>query len=67
MTIGDVKTYTDSALSDSLKKFLSSFKNQDRKYKYLAQIDLMPVENKTSITVDYVDFATDSEFYGPSR
>jgi len=61
MTIGNVQTYTDSALSDSLKKFLSSFKNQNGKYTYLDQIDIMPVENKTSVTVDYVDFATDDE------
>jgi len=50
------KTYTDSALSDMIKEFLQSFK-QDKKHAYVKAIDSMMPKNRTWLTVKYVDFA----------
>ncbi len=52
-------TYTDSALSDKIKEFLQSFK-KDGRYIYVDAIDKMMPNNTTHLTIDYVDFATES-------
>ncbi len=48
------KTYTDSALADIIKEFLQSFK-KDGQYIYVEKIDSMMAQNKTYVTVNYVD------------
>lgn len=48
--------YSDSALSDGVKSFLSEFK-KDGKYIYLDKIDMMPAQNLSHITIQYTDFA----------
>ena len=63
--------YTDSALADKIKEFLKSFK-KDGQYVYVDQIDEMMPQNKTYLTVDYVDFAVHTNFEklfdkGPDR
>ena len=50
-----VKTYSDSALEDIVKKFLQTFK-RGKNYPYLEQIDVLMATNKTSITVNFTDF-----------
>jgi replicative DNA helicase Mcm len=49
--------YTDSALSDKIKKFLQEFKDNNGRYVYVDKIDTMMPQNKTWLTVKYTDFA----------
>ncbi len=53
----ELKTYTNSALSDKIKEFLQGFK-KDGKYIYVDKIDLMMPKNETSLIVNYSDFST---------
>ena len=52
-------TYTDSALSDTVKGFLNRFTNRDKQYRYVDDIDTMMPTNSTSVSVDFTDFASD--------
>ncbi len=56
--MSETKIYTDSALSDTIKEFLKSFKNPDGDYVYIDKIDSMMPKNQASLTVDYMDFIT---------
>ena len=48
-------TYTDSALSDKVKEFLTRFKDKSGNYKYVEAIDEMMPRNAKFIVVDYND------------
>ena len=51
----EIKTYTDSALSDIFKEFFKSFKDNDGNYKYVDTIDDC-IFNASEIEIDYDDF-----------
>ncbi len=55
------KTFTDSGLSDNVKRFLSRFKDTDGNYKYLDQIDEMMPKNAKFIVVDYNDLVLEPD------
>jgi len=55
------KTFTDSGLSDNVKRFLSRFKDADGNYKYLDQIDEMMPKNAKYIVVDYNDLVLEPD------
>ena len=48
-------TFTESALSDKVKEFLTRFKDKNGNYKYVEQIDEMMPKNAKFIIVDYND------------
>ncbi len=48
-------TFTDSALSDKVKEFLTRFKDKSGNYKYVEEIDEMMPRNAKYIVVDYND------------
>ncbi len=50
----EVKTYTDSALSDLFKQFFNRYK-ENNNFKYVGLIDLMVIQSKI-IEIDYNDF-----------
>jgi P4 family phage/plasmid primase-like protien len=50
----EVKSYTDSALSDLFKQFFNRFK-ENNNFKYVGLIDLMVIQSKI-IEIDYNDF-----------
>lgn len=50
-------TLTDSAASDIINKFLTTFQTKEREFKYVKKIDEMPGNRKTSITIDFIDLA----------
>ena len=54
-------TFTDSALSDRVKVFLTRFKDADGSYKYVQTIDEMMPKNSKFITVDYNDLVLEPE------
>ena len=53
-------TFTDSALSDHVKRFLSSFK-YDGSYKYVQAVDEMMPKNSKFIVVDYNDLISEPD------
>ena len=56
-----VRTFSDSALSDLVKQFLVRFKNRAGEYRYLNAIDAMMPKNAKYIVVDYNDLVTEPE------
>ncbi|MCY4491981.1 MAG: minichromosome maintenance protein MCM [Thaumarchaeota archaeon] len=52
-------TFTDSALSDRVKIFISKFKLSDGSYKYVQAVDEMMPKNSKFIVVDYNDLVTE--------
>ncbi|WP_048109323.1 minichromosome maintenance protein MCM [Nitrosarchaeum koreense] len=54
-------TFTDSALSDKVKEFLTRFKDKFGNYKYVEQIDEMMPKNAKFIIVDYNDLVIEPE------
>lgn len=51
--------FTDSALSDRVKLFLTRFKAPDGSYKYVQAVDEMMPKNSKFITVDYNDLVAE--------
>ena len=54
-------TFTDSALSDKVKEFLTQFKDRTGRYKYVDAIDEMMPRNAKYIMVDYNDLVVEPE------
>ena len=54
-------TFTDSALSDKVKEFLTRFKDKSGSYKYVEAIDEMMPRNAKYIVVDYNDLVFEPE------
>ena len=54
-------TFTESALSDKVKDFLTRFKDKFGDYKYVEQIDEMMPKNSKYILVDYNDLVIEPE------
>jgi len=54
-------TFTESALSDKVKDFLSRYKDKFGNYKYLDEIDEMMPKNSKYILVDYNDLVIEPE------
>ena len=54
-------TFTESALSDKVKEFLTRFKDKFGSYKYVEQIDEMMPKSAKFIIVDYNDFVVEPE------
>ena len=54
-------TFTESALSDKVKDFLSRYKDKFGNYKYLDEIDEMMPKNSKYILVDYNDLVVEPE------
>lgn len=54
-------TFTESALSDKVKEFLTRFKDKFGSYKYVEQIDEMMPKNAKFIIVDYNDLVVEPE------
>jgi len=54
-------TFTESALSDKVKDFLTRFKDKSGDYKYVQQIDEMMPKNSKYILVDYNDLVIEPE------
>ena len=54
-------TYTESALSDRVKDFLTRFKDRHGIYKYVEAIDEMMPKNSKYIVVDYNDLVVEPE------
>lgn len=61
MSETQVRTFSDSALSDLVKQFLVRFKNREGEYRYLNAIDEMMPRNAKYIIVDYNDLVTEPE------
>ena len=55
MSKTQTSTFTDSALSDRVKEFLTRFKNKSGNYIYVEAIDEMMPKNAKYIVVDYND------------
>ena len=53
--MNEVKTYTDSALSDRFKDFFNRFKDSDNNYKYVDMTDSDIFQSKVT-EIDYNDF-----------
>ena len=47
--MAQASTFTDSALSDKVKEFLTRFKNRDGAYKYVDAIDEMMPKNENTL------------------
>jgi replicative DNA helicase Mcm len=54
-------TFTESALSDKVKDFLTRFKDKFGSYKYVEQIDEMMTKGAKFILVDYNDLVVEPE------
>ena len=54
-------TFTESALSDKIKEFLTRFKDKFGSYKYVEQIDEMMPKSAKFIIVDYNDLVVEPE------
>ena len=54
-------SFTDSALSDKVKEFLTRFKDKQGNYKYVDAVDSMMPKNAKYIVVDYNDLVTEPE------
>ncbi len=61
MSSAQKSTFTDSALSDKVKEFLTRFKDKNGEYKYVDAIDQMMPKNAKHIIVDYNDLVTEIE------
>ena len=61
MTMAQASTFTDSALSDKVKEFLTRFKDRDGNYKYVDAIDEMMPKNAKYIIVDYNDLVIEPQ------
>ncbi|MGY5144348.1 MAG: minichromosome maintenance protein MCM [Candidatus Nitrosopumilus sp. bin_32a] len=61
MSAAQTSTFTDSALSDKVKEFLTRFKDRDGNYKYVDAIDEMMPKNAKYIIVDYNDLVVEPQ------
>ncbi|MBT5842255.1 MAG: minichromosome maintenance protein MCM, partial [Thaumarchaeota archaeon] len=61
MSKTQTSTFTDSALSDKVKEFLTRFKDSHGIYKYVEAIDEMMPKNAKYIIVDYNDLVVEPE------
>ena len=61
MSNTQTSTFTDSALSDKVKEFLTRFKDRDGAYKYVDAIDEMMPKNAKYIIVDYNDLVVEPQ------
>ena len=61
MSETQVRTFSDSALSDLVKQFLVRFKDRAGEYRYLNAIDEMMPKDAKHIIVDYNDLVTEPE------
>ena len=61
MSSAQTSTFTDSALSDKVKEFLTRFKDKNGNYKYVEAIDEMMPKNAKYIIVDYNDLVVEPE------
>ena len=61
MSKAQTSTFTESALSDKVKEFLTRFKDKFGSYKYVEQIDEMMPKNAKFIIVDYNDLVVEPE------
>ena len=61
MSNAQTSTFTDSALSDRVKEFLTRFKNKSGNYIYVEAIDEMMPKNAKYIVVDYNDLVVEPE------
>ncbi|MCV0401103.1 MAG: minichromosome maintenance protein MCM [Nitrosopumilus sp.] len=61
MSTAQASTFTDSALSDRVKEFLTRFKDRSGNYKYVDAIDEMMPKNAKYIIVDYNDLVIEPE------
>ena len=61
MSKTQTSTFTDSALSDKVKEFLTRFKDKHGVYKYVEAIDEMMPRNARFIIVDYNDLVLEPE------
>ena len=61
MSNTQTSTFTDSALSDKVKQFLTRFKDKQGNYRYVDAIDSMMPKNAKYIVVDYNDLVTEPE------
>ena len=61
MSSAQASTFTDSALSDRVKEFLTRFKDASGEYKYVQEIDQMMPKNAKHIVVDYNDLIIEPE------
>ena len=61
MSTAQASTFTDSALSDKVKEFLTRFKDRDGNYKYVDAIDEMMPKNAKYIIVDYNDLVIEPQ------
>ena len=61
MSKQQTSTFTDSALSDKVREFLTRFKDKFGNYKYVEAIDEMMPKNAKYIIVDYNDLVLEPE------
>lgn len=61
MSSKQASTFTDSALSDKVKEFLTRFKDKNGNYKYIDAIDEMMPKNAKYIIIDYNDLVVEPE------
>ncbi len=61
MSEAQAGAFTDSALSDRVRMFLSRFKSPDGSYKYVQSIDEMMPKGSKFIVVDYNDLVSEPE------
>ena len=61
MSKQQTSTFTDSALSDKVRDFLTRFKDAFGNYKYIEAIDEMMPKNAKYIIVDYNDLVLEPE------
>ena len=59
--MAQTSTFTDSALSDKVKEFLTRFKDRNGNYKYVDAIDEMMPKNAKYIIVDYNDLVIEPQ------
>ena len=59
--MAQASTFTDSALSDKVKEFLTRFKDRNGNYKYVDAIDEMMPKNAKYIIVDYNDLVIEPQ------
>lgn len=57
--MSEMQSFTDSGLSDEVKRFLTRFKDPSGAYKYVDAIDEMMPKNAKFIVVDYNDLVTE--------
>ncbi len=59
--MAQASTFTDSALSDKVKEFLTRFKDRGGNYKYVDAIDEMMAKNAKYIIVNYNDLVVEPQ------